>query len=67
MQNTQNNVSVTNTNTNTNAITAQINAVDAQIMHLVSISAIANAKNKKLIDKALKRLLAQSNALTAQL
>ena len=65
MQNTQNNVSVTNTNTN--AITAQINALDAQIMHLVSISAVANAKNAKLIDKALKRLFVQRDVLIAQL
>ena len=64
MQNTQNTVSVTNTNTN---VTAQIHALDAQIMHLVSISAIANAKNAKLIDKALKRLFVQRDVLIAQL
>ena len=58
---------VVSTNANATAINAQINAIDSQIANLVAISALANAKNKKLIDKALKNLLAQSDALTAQL
>ena len=61
------NTATVSTNANATAINAQINAIDAQISNLVAISALANAKNKKLIDKALKNLLAQSDALTAQL
>ena len=55
------------TNANATAINAQMRVIDAQINNLVVSSMFANAKNKKLIDKALKNLLAQSNALTAQL
>ena len=59
--------SVVSTNANANAINAQMRVIDAQINNLVVSSMFANAKNKKLIDKALKNLLAQSNALQAQL
>ena len=59
--------SVVSTNANANAINAQMRVIDAQINNLVVSSMFANAKNKKLIDKALASLLAQSNALTAQL
>ena len=61
------NTATVSTNANATAINAQMRVIDAQINNLVVSSMFANAKNKKLIDKALKNLLAQSNALTAQL
>ena len=61
------NTATVSTNANATAINAQMRVIDAQINNLVVSSMFANAKNKKLIDKALKNLLAQSNALQAQL